>query len=97
MDVVAFEHELCRRDWRSVWIHGNRDREHFGSSALVGVHKVTWALCNGRNQGEVVDALRSTGLRVLTLSDGPDSISDVCLSISDWPYNSFPQISISFM
>jgi len=86
MDVVALEHGLrCRRDGRSGWILGARDGESFSSIALVGVDEGKWAFCNGPNQGDVVDALRSTGLRVMTLNDGPDSGSDVCLSITDWP------------
>lgn len=44
------------------------------------------------NQWDVVDVLRSTDLRVMTLDDGTDSRSDLCLRIADWHYFTFPQV-----
>lgn len=68
---------------------------------LVLLHWVEWmgesGMFNGTNRGDVFDALRSTCLRAMAADDGPDSRSDVCLSIPDWPYYTFHQVSFSLI
>lgn len=69
----------------SVPIPGFLDAESFGSIALVGVNEGKLALCSDPNKRDVFVFLRSTGLRVMSLDDNPDSGPDLCLIIADWP------------
>lgn len=84
---MALVHGLkCGRDGRSVCISGALDGGSFGYIAWVGVDEGKFELCNGPNQRDVIDAPRSTILRVMILDDDPTWGSDVCLSITDWFY-----------